>query len=512
MKKFILVVFVVFALSISVLPVLAEESSNELFTDGDYKYNVQRQGNNITLTSTVPKIPRMAGIPNLVGTITGTTFSGKVYLVADDCPNLDGYVPASGTVSKDGSSITVTYNTTDYYYKTCVEKANSESEVRMTYSIASAVNASSAPTSQPTQSSAESIPSDPNKFAKYLAQYRINVEDEAKKIVSIKECGGGLPSQNACIAEKLNSIDITVARIDSFPIDIKPVILGKDANREIVGFQQENIPASVDLLDVTSAGIIFDKESASAPENGTRNAVIFKGEMMEVYTPEGQWKPVIVGSTPVRPESTIVTAPGGVMYYSQLNVVGGVGQTSYMTFGGTQTDAASTQAKYDKLFYDLKFGSATFDTSKSDKNVEVRTPLTITRSKNTKFAVLYDPEKLYAATIIYEGEVEVIDILSDKTMILKPTDGGKPRMAIVPLVKAEEKTQAAEPASKAQSKSSIQSKSSGKNWILIFILILVIIIVGGLVLYKRDMLKKGLLKKDVLKKLFPTRVGEQEKK
>lgn len=482
MKKFILVAFVLAAFLTSALPAL---TADERWSDGDYEYNVQRQGNNITLTSTVPKIPRIAGIPNIVGTITGTSFSGKVYLVADECPNLDGYVPASGTVSEDGSSITVTYNTTDYYYKTCVEKANSESEVKVTYSVASAVNVSSAPTSQTAQSSAESIPSDPNKFAKYLAQYRIAVEDEAKKIVSIKECGAGLPSQNVCIVEKLSSISTTVAGMDSFPVDIntnsfipiEPVTLNKDANREIVGFQQESVPASVDLLDVTSAGIIFDKESASAPSNGTQNSVIFKGEMIDVYTPEGQWKSVIVG-TPVRPGSTIVTTSGGRMYYSQLNIVGGVGQTSYMTFGGTQTDVASTQEKYDKLFYDLKFGSATFDTSKSDKNVEVRTPLTITKSKNTKFAVLYDPEKLYAATIIYEGEVEVIDILSQKSMILKPTDEGKPRMVIVPLAnKAEEKTQVPTPVLPVQ-------PSSGSN-IGVLVAIGIIAIVLGYVIFRK---------------------------
>lgn len=337
---------------------------------------------------------------------------------------------------------------------------------------------------QSTQSSAGSISSDPNKLSKYLAQYRIAVEDEAEKIVSIKECGAGLPSQNVCIAEKLNSIDTTVTGIDSFPVDIntnsfapiKPVILNKDANREIVGFQQESIPASVDLLDVISAGTVFDKESASAPSNGTQNSVIFKGEMIEVYTPEGQWKPVIVGEY-VRPESTIVIASGGRMYYSQLNIVGGVGQTSYMTFGGAKTDAVLTQEKYSKLFYDLKFGSATFDTSKSDKNVEVRTPLTITKSKNTKFAVLYDPEKLYAATIIYEGEVEVIDILSQKSMILKPTDGGKPRMVIVPLVKTEEKTQEPTPVLPVQS-------NSGFN-IGMSIAVVITVVVLGYVLFRK---------------------------
>lgn len=154
MKKIILSFF--FALLSAsffvVTPVLAIVDQNERWVDGKFEYKVARTGNNIELTSTVPKIPRAAGIPNLVGKITGTTFSGKVYLVADDCPNLDGYVPASGTVSGDGSSITVIYNTTDYYYTNCVEKANSESEVTITYTKTSAQNSPSPQPSSPTPS------------------------------------------------------------------------------------------------------------------------------------------------------------------------------------------------------------------------------------------------------------------------------------------------------------------------------------------------------------------------
>src|SRR3989338_5991915 len=147
MKRIILSSFfvVLAVITFIVTPVLAEEDLNKRWSDGQSEYKVQLEGNNITLISTVPKIPRAAGIPNLAGTITGTTFTGKQYLVADDCPNLDGYVPAKGTVAPDGSSITVTYNTIDFHSETCVEIAGSESEVTSTYALASAANTSPTP-------------------------------------------------------------------------------------------------------------------------------------------------------------------------------------------------------------------------------------------------------------------------------------------------------------------------------------------------------------------------------
>lgn len=129
MKKLILLsyIFIVSALIVFATPVLATVDLNERWTDGGgYEYKVQREGDTIKLTLIIPKQPRAAGIPSLVGTITGTTFTGQQYLLADDCPNLEGYVPASGSVSADGNSISVTYTSNDFYVTSCTIKRSFE--------------------------------------------------------------------------------------------------------------------------------------------------------------------------------------------------------------------------------------------------------------------------------------------------------------------------------------------------------------------------------------------------
>lgn len=307
---------------------------------------------------------------------------------------------------------------------------------------------------------------DTTSAADKLAQYRMAVEEEAKNIISIKACGGGLPSQNTCIAEKLNSLlksadtNALLGGLDSNPkVLITPVTLDKSEDLEIVGF--------TDVLSIPSfkvVGILKSKQVDIYKYPPTQiqipNRMFYQGDDGTTYRlrVEGnsyRWE-IETGRTGLMPSTAVVVGESASIPDSTVS-------------------------------YDLKFGSAVFDTSESDKNVEVRTPLTITKSKHTKFAVLYDPEKLYAATVIYKGEVEVTDILStNKTMILKPTDKGKPRMVIVPLAQAEEKTPAAEPTS------GVRSNSFGKIWILIFILILVIITAGGFVFYKKGLLKKYL--------------------
>lgn len=224
MKKLILFVFFLSVLFFNVSPVLADEDSSEHFTDGEYEYNVKREGNSITLTSTKPKLPRVAGIPNLVGTITGTTFTGKAYLVADECPNLDGYVPASGTVSEDGSTITVKYNTTDYYYTTCVEKANSESEVTKTYSIA-------------TPSPKETITSTPvfDYGIRDIAEFNREILEIEKIQRRIVQCPPPhVPSGNVCVSDALSQFDLpTYVKDITIEPDFTPIVIDESKTRII---------------------------------------------------------------------------------------------------------------------------------------------------------------------------------------------------------------------------------------------------------------------------------------
>lgn len=130
MKK---IVFVLLVLLGMVFPVSAAEEEVERWSDGSYEYIVQRSGSSITLTSITATIPRAVGIPFLTGTIIGTGFTGSQHLVAETCPGLDHDAPARGTVSADGSSISVTFKNAYYDETTCVEDSDSEVEDTITY-------------------------------------------------------------------------------------------------------------------------------------------------------------------------------------------------------------------------------------------------------------------------------------------------------------------------------------------------------------------------------------------
>jgi len=260
-KKILFVFGLLLIFLLITTPALAEVDANELWTDGNFEYEVRREGNSISLTSTNPKIPRAAGIPNLVGTINGTTFTGKQYLVADECPNLDAYVPAKGTVSADGSSITVTYNTSDFYYRTCVEKAGSESEVTKTYSVTNTVNTSPTPFSriQPTQP--ENTPldygiSDILGFNRELLQL-----EKTQKIID--QCPPPrVPSESTCVSDALSGFELpTYLKDVTIEPDFGNIIVLDDSSKVQVISLPDGIKSVPDyMLNTISANLDYLKD------------------------------------------------------------------------------------------------------------------------------------------------------------------------------------------------------------------------------------------------------------
>lgn len=154
MKKLILHSFFI-ALSVLLFMVPPTLAADELWSRGTNEYKVQREGNSIVLTNTNPKVPRTAGIPSLIGTINGTTFTGKQYLLADSCPNFEGYVPASGTVSADGSSISVSFTSSEYYTSSCTIKRNFEDSYTYTKIGQETTPTASVPTMKPSPTPTE---------------------------------------------------------------------------------------------------------------------------------------------------------------------------------------------------------------------------------------------------------------------------------------------------------------------------------------------------------------------
>ncbi len=146
-KKFILPVFILLAIFVIARPVWAAE----LWKSNGYEFEMRRNGNKIMLLgTTTASRPRYVGVPVLTGTISGTTFNGTKRLFADECPDIDKDVPASGTVSSDGRSITVTFLNEKFDPSTCTWAPGTKEEESKTY-------AKIDPTSNPAISQAKQV-------------------------------------------------------------------------------------------------------------------------------------------------------------------------------------------------------------------------------------------------------------------------------------------------------------------------------------------------------------------
>lgn len=99
MFKLLLPIFVGLFFLFSAAPTYAINLEGEWLV-GNIKLKAEQAGNTFSLIVIDPKVPKKyLGIAELKGTINGNTFTGQAFVVARGCPNLDGYKPASGTIS-----------------------------------------------------------------------------------------------------------------------------------------------------------------------------------------------------------------------------------------------------------------------------------------------------------------------------------------------------------------------------------------------------------------------------
>ena len=149
MKKLFLFSFVSLFLALLTASVVnAVPDLNETWSYDGKPFESQQSGNSISIKGE-------DGIIVFTGTITGNTVEGKQYLTADGCPDLNKYVPASGTISEDGTTITSTYTSLQYDTSGCFDLPGTEQEYTISYAKTSSVvspSASASPfPSQPTQ-------------------------------------------------------------------------------------------------------------------------------------------------------------------------------------------------------------------------------------------------------------------------------------------------------------------------------------------------------------------------
>jgi hypothetical protein len=359
-----------------------------------------------------------------------------------------------------------------------------------------------------TAAPAEITLNEPAADVSQLAKFRSDVMSEAEKIISIKECGAPrLPIQNLCVAEKLNTlisgftgpaenfgpkpghaaefieVDSSYAltqallrrgmadeTVQEIVTKVEPVLtLASQTAPEVFGEFRSEIKSSTNL-------VVLDVD---LPIESAYSSLI-KNFLSEKRT----WEPMVKGIR-FDEQAAIMTGENSKVWIGNNSLVAKIDPGSIVVAGATKSDTLPAEKDLISKYIAIHSGGARFwnvgtevksgapgvyigvlSEAGAGNEVIVETPLTITKSKHTQFAVSYDPERQYALTAIYEGEVEVTDKFTGETAVLTPTDDGKPRLILVPLAAMPE-----------------QLMRGGNLWLLVIILLL--LGGGGFWLYKR---------------------------
>lgn len=135
-------------------------------------------------------------------------------------------------------------------------------------------------------------------------------------------------------------------------------------------------------------------------------------------------------------------------------------------------------AKLTPVYY-LESGTVKFwQQEDSTASATVITPNAIVAKKQSNAEITYNPHEKYTLVAIYKGEAEVADLVTGKKMLLKPTDEGKPRVAIVSFTSAPQ-TQESTPVLPVQ-------PSSGFNIGVLVAVGITVIILGYIIFRKRS--------------------------
>ena len=130
--------------------------------------------------------------------------------------------------------------------------------------------------------------------------------------------------------------------------------------------------------------------------------------------------------------------------------------------------------------YYLESGQVKFwQTSSSTSSATVITPNAIVAKKQSQASISYDPYNKQTIVAVYKGEAEVADIATGKKMLVKPTDEGKPRIAIISFTSA---TSSSKP---VVSSAPIQLSSGLTSGMLIIVGFLAVIL-GYVIIRKRS--------------------------
>lgn len=496
------IISIIFSLSLGVtlaVSVLAAPDLNGSWSGFGYSFKASQSGNSITLTATDGDI---SGKVALAGTITGNALEGRQILVAKGCPNLEKYVPAKGTISSDGNSITVTYKNSDYDPSRCVDLPGNESEETGSYTRASSPPASTTlPQSTQVEQQGKQITCE--------QIWKIVGSEECDKWVISNDEGGvwcNLPERRESLQPWIYGPDPTYTFIPgTCPIESKSESGGEsgtsvskpqqrkssqDSNPfNIFGINPfetwlnlkglASVPQALDYLvreteflsEPREIKIDIPEPSISTDDEGKA------WDFLKDYVPqEGSVSPFKKPATVKLPgENKTETfdvdedmPPGSVIQLADPAQFVDTGGHLLLTqaLGGQGT---LTVPQYGDGIYYLEDGQVEV-TKQPDsfKPFSIKTPNALVTDSRTHFIVRHDKKENKTLVAVYEGEVEV-KTNDGKIQIVSP-DGDKPGVVIV-----------------SQKLSPVKLAIGG---------VVLMAVLGGIILFlKRKFAPKGLTKK-----------------
>lgn len=376
------------------------------------KVEAKQSGDTFTLTVTDTRLPEYVGTVDLKGKIKGNTFTGQHYYIADNCPNLTGYISAWGTVSYEKIEV----KATGFYFDpdNCVKLSDSEYDAIYTKTISpsptAAVKQQLPP--QPTQSNPQDNEKD--KSQKSKEQPKIGLPLFATGWLRLFETFWNAAGVNASsIIENINMI----AGTDHTLCD--------PANCEI---SLENL----------------QKKTGLSEEEIINRLPSVREREINPYKLQRQNGDVYIGDYDKSKGFIMVTGKDGVIFSTFLGLEDHIG--GFEVSPNTKINLPSNPfqgAKYNPnqapkqlpTEVELEFGEAEFFIIGSAEKPTTRptfvvaTPNTEVKVFGTHFWVKHDPDKQQTTVGVYEGEVEVITKSGQKTTVVPDVD--KPGVVVV---------------------------------------------------------------------------------
>lgn len=422
---------------IFITPAQAINLNGEWTAEKGARGKLSQSGNTFSLVVTYSRFEKLIGITAVKGTITGDTFIGQTYTYTDECPNLDGLVPARGTISE--GKIEVKFTQHVYNPDTCVNIRNAEPEGSITYTRVITPSPTFAEKPETEKQEGNTQPD--------------QTQSEEKENLVIKALGG-FP---VLIGEWFNAVSTGWGLKEFFyqnELFADEVLFGRD-RREIAG-EKEAAQKKDNLQFQQSRKEILDKQGLADLDEVFNRIPVIKDEPPPDYK-TGEWQQDSPFRLDILNGQVQIKLPGqnqwsdlkqGDRIPSGSTIFTGMDSTTVLSIRGkgvVQVESFTEITINEKGLEEAAEAGQTFTdidlkTGEIEVNIEsgvftapilqVNTPSVVAGVRGTHFWVNYNKDKRISTVGVYEGEVEVTAKGSDQTTLVSP-NGDKPGVVVV---------------------------------------------------------------------------------